>query len=127
MKTNLVDFESIINQALDRLGDLRQNWDREGAKPIEPAILQAARGFISRLPENVVSIPAVVPMAKGNLQFEWSEGERSLELEIETPTTIRYLKWHSEAGIEEEDSFSIDDIDQATVLIQWFMKGWEDA
>jgi hypothetical protein len=123
----VADFVSLINDELDRLAALPRNWDREGASRIDPAIIQAARTFIGRLPENIASIPAVVPMSKGNLQFEWSEGQRSLELELETPTAIRYLKWHPEDGIEEEESFNIEDTDQAAALLRWVMEGLGDV
>ena len=119
----VADFLSLVNQELDSLACLPRNWDREGANPIDPAIIQAAHTFIGRLPENTASIPAVVPMRKGNLQFEWSEGQRTLELELETPTAIRYLKWHPEDGVEEEESFDVEDTDQATALLRWVMEG----
>jgi len=117
------DFESRVNEELDRLGSLPPNWDCEGAPRLDPAIIEAAREFISRLPEDIATIPAVVPSAAGTLQFEWDAGPRSLELEIETPSTIHYLKWHPEEGVEEEDVFDITDIDRAVLLIQWFMRG----
>ena len=80
------------------------------------------------LPEYVGSIPAVVPIARGTLQFEWSKGTRSLELEVEGPSTIRYLQWDSAQGVEKEDSFDIiKGTNLAAALIQWFMKGAEDA
>ena len=115
-------FDLAVNEGLDRLASLERNWDAEGADPIEPAIIGAARELISALPRHLkrpLLIPAVVPMCKGNLQFEWSKGQRCLELELETPNTIRYLKWHPEDGIEEEDSFDIDDTGQATTLLRW--------
>ncbi|MDY0169363.1 MAG: hypothetical protein RBS80_22660 [Thermoguttaceae bacterium] len=115
------DFERTVSQELDRLGQLEPNWDAEGAAPIDPAVLDAARTFLSRLPENIASTPAVVPMRKGNLQFEWNAGPRSLELEIEDLKTIHYLKWDSEQGIEEEDFFPVDDTERAETLIRWFM------
>jgi hypothetical protein len=115
------DFQRIVNRELDRLGELEPNWDAEGAGPIDPAVIDAARTFISRLPENIASTPAVVPMRKGNLQFEWNAGPRSLELEIEDPQTIHYLKWDSDEGIEQEDLFPIHDTDRAATLIRWFM------
>jgi|SRR3972149_11498032 len=117
------DFEDRVNNDLDRLSALPENWDLEGAKPIDPAIIDAARRLIAELPDNIAKIPAVVPSADGNLQFEWSEGSRLLELEIETPTTIHYLKWYPEEGIEEEDVFDINNIARAVSLIQWFMRG----
>lgn len=62
-------------------------------------------------------------MAKGNLQFEWHDGPRSLELEIEDPQTVHYLKWHPEEGVEEEGFFEMQCIDQAEALIRWFRRG----
>ncbi len=90
---------------------------------IDAQIVHAAHDFLNRLPENLVAPPLVVPMAKGNLQFEWHEGSRSLELEFESPTTIHYLKWHPEEGVEEEGFFAADDVSQAVAFIRWFVKG----
>ena len=40
---------------------------------------------------------------------------------LRTPT-IHYLKWHPEAGIEEEDTCSISDLNAVAGLIEWFAK-----
>lgn len=116
------EFRAVVKQELDRLASLEANWDAEGAEPIDPQVIQAARQLAEDLPENLVGPPAVVPMATGNLQFEWNDGPRSLELEIESPTTIHYLKWHPEENIEEEGFFDIDDINRAVLLIRWFTR-----
>ncbi len=121
------EFRASIEHDLDRLASLPANWDREGAPRIDPAIIQAARNFIARLPANVAPIPAVVPSAAGNLQFEWSAGRRSLELEIEDPSTIHFLKWDPNEKVEEEDVFNIEDTDRTVRLIQWFVRGLADA
>ena len=121
------EFRVSIEQDLDRLASLPANWDREGAPRIDPAIIRAARHFIARLPPNVAPIPAVVPSAAGNLQFEWNAGRRSLELEIENPSTIHYLKWDPNEKVEEEDVFNIEDTDRTVRLIQWFVRGLADA
>lgn len=120
-------FRNVVIRQLDRLGTLTANWDRQGALPLDPAILRAARQFISGLPEGAARAPRVVPMAKGNLQFEWHDGSRSLELEVEDPGTIHYLRWHPEEGIEDEGFFDIRDLGRAETLIRWFMKGIADV
>ena len=117
------DFEDRVNSEIDRLAALPENWDLERAKPIDQEIIDAAKKFIAKLSNYTRTIPSVVPLAAGSLQFEWSEGPRTLELEIETPTTIHYLKWHPKEGIEEEDVFDINNIVRAVSLIQWFMRG----
>ena len=116
-------YRVFVDRELDRMACLPANWDAEGSVPIDPAIIQAARDFIARLPDNLANAPAVVPRSGGNLQFEWSDGLRSLELEIETPQTIHYLKWSPAEAIEEEGLFPIDDIGRAVLLIDWIAKG----
>lgn len=116
-------YRVFVDRELDRMACLPANWDAEGSVPINPAIIQAARDFIARLPDNLANAPAVVPRSGGNFQFEWNDGPRSLELEIETPQTIHYLKWSPGEAIEEEGIFPIDDIDRAVLLINWFTNG----
>lgn len=114
------DFTAHLEAELDRLAALPPNWNAQGALPMVPEIIEAARHFVECLRGNIVRVPAVVPMAKGNLQFEWNEGPRSLELEIETPAVIHYLKWQPEAGIEDEGVYGINDIPRSLELIRWF-------
>jgi hypothetical protein len=116
-------FVTRLNAELDRLASLPPNWDAEGAPRIHPAIIAAARQFLSRWPDDIATVPAVVPSAAGTLQFEWIAGRRSLELEIETPTTVHYLKWDPDDNVEDENIFGIDEIDKAEFLIRWFMRG----
>jgi hypothetical protein len=91
----LSDFDLASEKELQRIALLRQNWDSQGARSVDSGIIAAARYMISALPERVksgVSVPAVVPMRKGNLQFEWHKGPKTLELEIESPNSVHYLK-----------------------------------
>ena len=121
----LSEFDSAVSVELDRIAALEANWDGQGALRIDPAIVDAARALVSRLPADAKSgisaIPAVVPMRKGNLQFEWHKGSRTLELEVENAATIHYLKYDPEAGVEDEDFCAITDTDTLAGLIQWFV------
>jgi len=121
----LSEFDLAVGAELNRIAALKPNWDAQGALPIGPSIIDAARKLISRLPARVKAdngaIPSVVPMRKGNLQFEWHKGSKTLELEIEDPLTIHYLKYHPEAGVEEEDLCPVEDTDTLAGLIQWFV------
>ena len=60
-------------------------------------------------------------MSNGTLQLEWHDGPKSLELEFESPVSIRFLQWDSRDKLENEDSFSPKDIPRAIELIGWFM------
>jgi hypothetical protein len=116
-------FHDHVQHELDRLAALPLNWDAQGARPIDAEIVRAARVFVAGLPPNIAKTPLVIPMAKGNLQFEWHDGPRSLELEIETPHQVHYLKWHPEEGVEDEGVYDIQDVDQSVALIRWFQRG----
>jgi hypothetical protein len=116
-------FKEFIGSELDRLAALAPNWDRYGAPAIDPQIIAAAKVFLRALPENIAYRPRVVPMSPGNLQFEWHHGPKVLELEFESPATIRFLQYDPEAKVEEEDTFRTSEIDRAVDLIQWFMNG----
>ncbi len=117
------DFVRSVQDDIESLCALAPDWDGYGAPVIDPAVIEAAKSFVARLPDKLAFRPRVVPGANGNLQLEWHDGPKSLELEFESPESIRYLQWHLEAGVEEEDSFPVTDINKAVYLIRWFMTG----
>ena len=105
---------------LEQLAFLPHDWNGYGACPIDPDVIEAASRFISLLPIEEISTPQVVPMTRGRLQFEWHRGNRSLELEFESPTLIHFLKYDSDRGIEEEDVLPLEDMSQLMELLRWF-------
>ncbi|MEX0703743.1 MAG: hypothetical protein WD069_16720 [Planctomycetales bacterium] len=111
-----------LHAELDQIAALQPDWDGYGAPRIDPAIIEAARRFIDLLVEEMPSRATIVAMSPGNLQFEWHEGRRVLELEFETPDTIHYLKWDPAEKMEEEDVFPVTDLGRAARLIRWFSK-----
>jgi hypothetical protein len=124
---DISDFSDRVERQLARMASLSPGWDREEARPIDGAVIEAARGFLSRLGKHSPPVPDIVPLARGTLQLEWHDGPRSLELEFEGPEEIRYLKWHPEEGVEEEDSIAVGDDDQAMSLIRWFLGNERNA
>ncbi len=118
---NLPDSIERVLAEIEQLRHLDPNWDGYGAPVIDPAIIDAAKSFVAGLPATCPIAPRVVPMSSGALQLEWHDGPKSLELEFESSEFIRYLQWHPQASIEEEESFSIKDKSRAIALIEWFM------
>ncbi len=112
-----------VHADLEALRSLPENWDGYGAPVVDSRVIDAAKRFIKRLPENLAYRPHVVPTSTGSLQLEWHEGSKSLELEFESPRTIRYLQWQPDQEIEKEDSIAVKEIDRAVDLIHWFMSG----
>jgi hypothetical protein len=86
------NFVAEIQSALDSLRALAPNWDGYGAPTIDSAVIDAAKAFVAKLPADLVFPPCVVRMANGTLQLEWHRGPKSLELEFESPSSIRYLQ-----------------------------------
>ncbi len=116
-------FVNDLEAEFRSLGELSPNWDGYGAPAIDPAVIAAVRSFVARIPHGLAPRPRVVPMSSGMVQLEWHAGARSLELEFEAPDSIRYLRWHPEEGIEDEDSFPAADVEIAVDLIRWFVNG----
>ena len=117
------EFRGVVNRELDRLADLQPNWDAEGASRIDPSIIALARSFAAAVDPNLSDPPKVVPMAKGNLQFEWNDGGRTLELEFELPQTVHYLRWDTEEDVEDEGLIDVGDTERCEELIRWFREG----
>lgn len=116
---DLLDKRAVL-QSLDELRNFKNNWDGYGAGPLDPRNLDAARRFVESLPENVAPTPNVVPMTRGRVQLEWHRGNRSLELEFENPTSVHFLQWDSDRGIETEDIVPIDQTERLEGLVNWF-------
>jgi hypothetical protein len=112
-----------VQADLRALGELAPNWDGYGAPAIDPGVIEAAEAFVAKLPGDLAARPRVVPTSNGALQLEWHAGPKSLELEFESPHSIRYLQWNPDEGVEEEDSFPATDVETAAKLIRWFMTG----
>ena len=110
-----------VHAAIESLRLLAPNWDGYGAPAIDTDVIEAAKAFIAKLAENVAFRPLVVPMSNGTLQLEWHDGPKSLELEFESPYSIRYLQWHPNRGVEKDDRFSTADVDTAVDLIRWMV------
>jgi hypothetical protein len=106
--------------ALEALKGLPPDWNGYGAIPIDRGVIGAAEDFIRSLPGDIATTPTVVPMTRGRLQFEWHRGNRSLELEFESSDRLHYLKWDSDAGVEQEEILSAGDTGAVLALLRWF-------
>jgi hypothetical protein len=118
---NLPGWIEEVRADIERLRHLDPNWDGYGAPAIDPAIIDAAKSFVASLPATCLIPPHVVPTSSGALQLEWHDGPKSLELEFESPDSIRYLQWHPQANVEREESFPMRDKSKSAALIEWFM------
>lgn len=94
--------ESIGN--ICALGDLPQNWDSYGARPIDPSVALAAIRFLSDVLPADTPPPQIVPTSRGGIQLEWHCNGVDLEIDVRTPATFHVSFEDLRSGIEESQT-----------------------
>jgi len=113
------ESKQATTDALRRLESLPPGWDGYAAPAIDREISKSVACFIDGLPAATPQ-PRIVPTMSGGVQLEWYHGNKSLELEFETPARIHYLRWNPTESVEDEDVIQSDDLVGATRLLRWF-------
>ena len=119
-------------KALQRVADLKEDWNSEGGLPMRNGSMFAAYWTLSTINHWLGSVdcrlpvPAVVPMNCGNVQLEWADGEVGLELEFQGADTICFLQYDPQSGIENESVYNAIDFAKTWALICWFMDRAEE-
>lgn len=88
-----------------RFGGLAQNWDGRGSSAPGIGVRQTAIEFLSSVP--AVSAPRMVPVSGGGFHFEWSAGDRELEISLEPDSRIEVLRVERGMPIEDDPSMSL--------------------
>lgn len=69
-----------VVQRIDHLLGLPDNWDREGALPLQYEIAMDALSFLLERVYHETPAPQIVPTVTGGLQLEWHTGGCDLEI-----------------------------------------------
>jgi hypothetical protein len=80
-------------------GGLPANWDARGSDAPGLAVRQTTIDFLMRVPS--VGAPRIVPVSGGGYHFEWSVGNRELEISIEPNCRIEALRVEHGIPVEE--------------------------
>jgi hypothetical protein len=107
---------------LTRLATLPENWDSYGSPSVRTEILNNAEHFLNNLDVEKIPPPFVAPVSGGGIQFEWSNGDRELEVEFIELHVFGYLKIVKDEIVEQGD-FSTEDYNSAHQLIRWLKYG----
>ena len=79
----------VVERVLE-LVELPADWDSYGAKRVGTE--QARRALVLLLHHRYRGpLPAVTPTASGGLQFEWTDGDDGVEIEVEPDGTLGIL------------------------------------
>ena len=71
-----------IFERLDEFGKLDDNWDNNGADPINKQVIINTREIVNNLKNNPYF---VAPIPWGTIQLEWESNNYYIEIEIEIP------------------------------------------
>jgi len=115
---------------VNRVAELPPDWDSEGSPPTDPKQVRAALQLLDRLCELTSDdppAPYVCPVSGGGLQFEWSVGNRSLELEFSQENTVLFLTEEQSPSGETEamasGEYRITRTEKSLRLVEWLLTG----
>jgi len=83
-------------------GNLAPNWDGHGSQAPTRAVKQTAIDLLLRVPGELFPAPRIVPVSGGGFHFEWSVGDRELEISIEPDCRIEALRVEHGVPIEDD-------------------------
>jgi len=84
------------------LAGLAANWDGHGSNAPSRAARQRALELLFSVPGNVSTTPAIVPVSGGGYHFEWSVGNRELEISIDANSHVETLCVENGMPIDDE-------------------------
>jgi hypothetical protein len=113
------DWKRQAIQKVNNLSRLQPNWDAQGSQAPTWGIRQAAIDLLLRVPVSPLPTPSVVPVSGGGYHFEWTVGDRELEISIEHDFSVEALRVVSGVPIEP------DEIADMRRLFTWLVTGQE--
>jgi len=113
------DWKRQAIQKVNNLSRLQPNWDAQGSQAPTWVIRQAAIDLLLRVPVSPLPTPSVVPVSGGGYHFEWTVGDRELEISIEHDFSVEALRVVSGVPIEP------DEIADMRRLFTWLVTGQE--
>ena len=76
-------------QQMAAIGNLKENWDSCGGRPIDPRCVAGAAEFLLRTGLPGGPLPSVVPTNRGGVQLEWHCAAVDLEIEFLSASRFR--------------------------------------
>ena len=90
-------------QKIASFGNLAANWDGQGSNAPSWGVRQAAIDFLLTIP-GTYPTPRVVPVSGGGFNFEWTIGNRELEVCIEPNGSLEVLRVENGMPLEYDSS-----------------------
>jgi hypothetical protein len=107
------DWLKGVIERLQKLGELKANWDGYGAPSLKAEILIAATTFIMQVASKVaVACPSIVPTRTEGVLFLWKNGQRKLEVQFISRDAASYTYLDNETSRSEKGALFIDSDDK---------------
>lgn len=84
-------WQTALVEKISGYRSLPQNWNSYGSAPPSSLAIQEAIWFVTSMLDEKKPRPRVTPVSGGGIQFDWSFGERQIEIEFLHDGTIEYL------------------------------------
>ncbi len=117
---NESDIRQAWHEEIDRLARLPANWNDCGSAAMDPQIIAAAHHLADELSTKGAADARIMPLALGRLQWEWRRGKKSLEIELESPTQLRFFQCDPPNRFENEENLAAHDRTSLERLVEWF-------
>lgn len=92
---------------ISELGELEEDWDSYGARPIDRRCAVTAAEIILNLMDSEMPEPSIVATTGGGIQLEWHRAGADLEIEIQSPTKVEVFFEDGRTDEEKELSLSV--------------------
>ena len=116
------DWSTDCLDRIDRLRELKQNWDSYGAHPIDRNSIEVAKQLIRYYAQLTnIDCPRVAASPSGYvaLSWEWQESSRELDLEILPDVTFRYSYINENHPTQDSEGETSDPGFIAHLLTKW--------
>ena len=98
-------WQTALVEKISSYRSLPQNWNSYGSPPPSPTAIQKAIWFVISLLDEKQPRPRVTPVSGGGVQFEWSFGERQIEIEFLRDGRIEHLLADTKTNEETQGHF----------------------
>lgn len=124
-ETPIDPYEAVRRRVLE-FTRLRKNWDTYGGVPPSPATRSRSMDLLTewaafaRKSGGELPPPFAAPCGSGSIQFEWSLGNRDVEIEI---TGNNSVKWLVASKADADSVGEFQDIlgEQAKQIVRWLI------
>ena len=94
-------------QKVMAFGSLQANWDSHGSRAPSRSVRASAIDLLLSVPGEIFPAPRIVPVSGGGFHFEWSVGDRELEIYIDSDRKLEALRVQHGMPIDDDPSMDL--------------------